>query len=233
MKDGELLPAFKPSGLMVNGKMSYSVSVPNGNGQFVKITLPGENFQPGGWENVDKEDAPSHKGEVLKVLADENHSFMEKLLGDFNTTEPTAKFLLRKFAHSGEQGLINLANWSWMVDVPILDDVPNEVKPFKILFNLLGKDVPDLDNKMSEIAIHNKKQADMKNYVEKINDSKILDDKSKHLESLYPPHKQVHGSYRAGMMYQHFAHTNYNNTELALKHRTNNFLGFEENNNNN
>ena len=233
MKDGELVPAFKPSGLMVNGKMSYSVSVPNGNGQFVKITLPGENFQPGGWENVDKEDAPSHKGEVLKVLADENYSFMEKLLGDFNTTEPTAKFLLRKFAHSGEQGLINLANWSWMVDVPILDDVPNEVKPFKILFNLLGKDVPDLDNKMSEIAIHNKKQADMKSYVEKINDSKILDDKSKHLESLYPPHKQIHGSYRAGMMFQHFAHTNYNNTELALTHRTNNFLGLEKNNNDN
>ena len=233
MKDGELVPAFKPTGLMVNGKMSYSVSVPNGNGQFVKITLPGENFQPGGWENVDKEDAPSHKGEVLKVLADENHSFMEELLGDFSTTEPTTKLLLRKFAHSGEQGLINLANWSWMVDVPMLDDVPNEIKPFKMLFNLLGKDVPDLDDKMSKIAIHNKKQADMMTYEQKINNNKLLNNKSKHLESLYPPHKQVHGSYRSGMMFSHYAYSNYNNTELALTHRTNNFLGLEKNTNDN
>jgi hypothetical protein len=233
MKDGELFPAFKPTGLMVNGKMSYTVSVPNGNGQFVKITLPGENFQPGGWENVDKEDAPSHKGEVLKVLADENHSFMEELLGDFSTTEPTTKLLLRKFAHSGEQGLINLANWSWMVDVPIIDDVPNEIKPFKMLFNLLGKDVPDLDDKMSKIAIHNKKQADLMTYEQKINNNKLLNNKSKHLESLYPPHKQVHGSYRSGMMFSHYAYSNYNNTELALTHRTNNFLGLEKNTNDN
>ena len=233
MKDGELLPAFKPTGLMVNGKMSYSVSVPNGNGQFVKITLPGENFQPGGWENVDKEDAPSHKGEVLKVLADENYSFMEKLLGDFNTTEPTTKLLLRKFANSGEQGLINLANWSWMVDVPIADDLPTEIKPFKMLFNLLGKDVPDLDEKMSEIAIHNKKQADMMTYEQKINNNKLLNNKSKHLESLYPPHKQVHGSYRAGMMFQHYAIENYNNTTLPLTHRTNNVMGIEKSINDN
>ena len=233
MKDGDLVPAFKPTGKMVNGKMSYSVSIPNGNGQFVKITLPGEHFQPGGWENVDKEDAPSHKGEVLKVLADENHSFMESLLGDFDTTEPTTKHLLRKFAYSGEQGLINLANWSWMVDVPLVDDVPNEIKPFKMLFNLLGKDVPDLDDKMSEIAIHNKKQADMMTYSEEINNSKVLSNKAQHLESLYPPHKQVHGSYRNGMMFAHYVNSNYNNTSLALTHRTNNFLGLEKNTNDN
>ena len=67
MKDGELLPAFEPTGQMVNGKMSYSVSVPNGNGRFIKITLPGENFQPGGWENIKPKwgDAPSNKAEVL------------------------------------------------------------------------------------------------------------------------------------------------------------------------
>ena len=235
MKDGELLPAFKPSGQMNGGKMSYSVSVPNGNGRFIKITLPEENFQPGGWENIKPKwgDAPSNKAEVVKLLADNNYTFMEKLLGDFDTTENTAKYYLRKFAKGSKEGIVNLANLSWMMDVPIADDVPNEVKPFKMLFNLLGINVEDLDDKMSEIAIHNKKQADLMSYMEKMNKNKLMSDKSKQLESLYPPHKQVHGSYRAGMMYQHFAHTNYNNTELALTHRTNNFLGLEKNNNDN
>ena len=235
MKDGDLLPAFKPSGQMNGGKMSYSVSIPNGNGRFVKITLPEENFQPDGWENIKPKwgDAPSNKAEVVKLLADNNYTFMEKLLGDFDTTENTAKYYLRKFAKGSKEGVVNLANFSWMMDVPIADDVPNEIKPFKMLFNLLGVNVEDLDDKMSEIAIHNKKQADLMSYMEKMNRNKLMSDKSKQLESLYPPHKQVHGSYRAGMTYQHFAYTNYNNTELALTHRTNNFLGIEKNTNDN
>ena len=235
MKDGDdrFKPVFEPTGIMRNGKMTYNVSIKNSNGRLTRITQPGENFQPGDWENINKEKSPSNKDEVLTVLADENYSFMEKLLGDFNTTEPTTKLLMRKFAHAGEKGLINLANWSWMVDVPMVDDVPNEIKPFKMLFNLLGKDVPDLDEKMSEIAIHNKQQADLRTYAEEINSSKVLDNKAKHLESLYPPHKQVHGSYRAGMSFQHYATTNYNNPTLALTHRTNNYMGIEKTTNDN
>ena len=235
MKDGELLPAFKPSGQMNGGKMSYSVSVPNGNGRFIKITLPEENFQPGGWENIKPKwgDAPSNKAEVVKLLADNNYTFMEKLLGDFDTTENTAKYYLRKFAKGSKEGIVNLANLSWMMDVPIADDVPNEVKPFKMLFNLLGINVEDLDDKMSEIAIHNKKQADLMSYMEKMNRNKLMSDKSKQLESLYPPHEQVHSKYQTGLMFQHFSSTNYNNTELALTHRTNNFLGLEKNTNDN
>ena len=235
MKDGALLPAFEPTGQMVNGKMSYSVSINNGNGQFTKITLPGENWQPDGWENINPkwEDAPSNKAEVVKLLANNNYTFMEKLLGDYDTTEGETKLLLRKFAKGSKEGLVNLMNWSWMVDVPIVDDLPTEIKPFGALFRLLGVNVEDLDDKMSEIAIHNKEQAELLSYSEILNKTKVLDDKAKNLESLYPPHKQIHGSYRAGMMFQHFAHTNYNNTELALTHRTNNFLGLEKNNNDN
>ena len=235
MKDGDdrFKPVFEPTGIMRNGKMTYNVSIKNSNGRLTRITQPGENFQPGDWENINKEKSPSNKDEVLTVLADENYSFMEKLLGDFNTTEPTTKLLMRKFAHAGEKGLINLANWSWMVDVPMVDDVPSEIKPFKMLFNLLGKDVPDLDEKLSEIAIHNKQQAELRTYAEEINNSKVLDNKAKHLESLYPPHKQVHGSYRAGMSFQHYATTNYNNPTLALTHRTNNYMGIEKSKNDN
>ena len=40
-----------------------------------------------------------------------------------------------------------------------------------MLFNLLGKDVPDLDEKLSEIAIHNKQQAELRTYAEEINNS--------------------------------------------------------------
>ena len=76
---------------------------------------------------------------------------------------------MHKFADAGEKGLISLANWSWMMDVPLFNDVPNEVKPFKMLFNLLGKDVPDLDERMNEIAINNKKNADLKTYSDEIN----------------------------------------------------------------
>ena len=76
--------------------MSYSVSINNGDGRYTKITEPGENFQPGEWENVNLPEAASNKAEALKNLADENVSFIEELLGDFDTTESTTKYLIRK-----------------------------------------------------------------------------------------------------------------------------------------
>jgi hypothetical protein len=233
MKDGDIIPVFEPTGKMVNGKMSYSVSINNGDGRYTKITEPGENFQPGEWENVNLPEAASNKAEALKNLADENVSFIEELLGDFDTTESTTKYLIRKFADGGEKGLINLANWSWMMDVPIVDDVPKEVKPFKMLFNLLGKDVPDLDERLSKIAIHNKKQADKQTYSKEIDNNKRINNKSKALESIYPPHKQTHTSYKNGMMFSHYALKNYNNTTLPLTHRTNNLMGITKSKNDN
>ena len=43
--------------------MSYSVSINNGDGRYTKVTEPGENFQPGEWENINPEysDAPSRE----------------------------------------------------------------------------------------------------------------------------------------------------------------------------
>ena len=233
IKDGSVLPIFEPTGQMIDGKMSYSVSVSNGQGGFIKITEPGEFFQPDGWQNVDQEDAPSTKDNLLKVLAKENISTMDKILGEFKPTDSSSKYLMHKFADAGEKGLISLANWSWMMDLPLLNDVPNEVKPFKMLFNLLGKDVPDLDERMNEIAINNKKIADLKTYSDGINEDTILNDKSKALESIYPPHKQPHTSYQNGMMFGHYASTNYNNTSLPLTQRTNNLLGLEKTENDN
>ena len=235
MKDGDIIPVFEPTGQMINGKMSYSVSINNGDGRYTKVTEPGENFQPGEWENINPEysDAPSTRAEVVKLLADNNYTMFEKLLGDFDTTESTTKLLLRKFAKGSKEGVINLANWSWMMDVPIADDVPTEVKPFKMLFNLLGVNVEDLDEKMSEIAIHNKQQADLRTYEKEINDNKSINDKSKELESLYPPHTQTYTSYKNGMMFSHYALKNYNDTTLPLTHRTNNLMGITKSENDN
>ena len=64
---------------------------------------------------------------------------MDKILGEFKPTDSSSKYLMHKFADAGEKGLISLANWSWMMDLPMIDDVPNEVKPFKMLFNLQEK----------------------------------------------------------------------------------------------
>jgi len=224
IKDGSILPVFTPTGVKKNGKMTYSVEIPNGQGGFIKITEPGENFQPDGWENVDQPDVPSTKDNVLKSIAKENVSTMEKILGDFKPDDPQWKYLLHKFSDATEKGLISLGNWSWMVDVPLVDDVPNEMKPFRFLYSLLGKDHKDIDKEMEKIAVINKKNWDKKSYSEKINASKLLNDKSKTIESIYPPHEQKHTEYKTGMMYQHFANENYNNDSLPLGVRTNNLL---------
>jgi len=233
IKDGSVLPVFEPTGKMINGKMSYSVSVSNGEGQFIKITEPGEFWQPDGWENVDQEDAPSTKANVLKSIAKENISTMEKILGEWKPTDKTSKHLMHKFAQAGEEGLISLANWSWMMDIPLFNDVPNEVKPFKMLFNLLGKDVPDLDKRMNEIAINNKKNAAKRSYSEEINSNTLLNDKSKAIESIYPPHEQKFTEYKTGLMYAHYATKNYQDITIPLPIRTNNFFELKKNNNDN
>ena len=225
IKDGDILPVFTPTGVMKNGKMTYSIEIPNGQGGFVKITEPGEFFQPDGWENVDQDkNVPSTKENVLKSIANENVSTMEKILGDFKPDDPQWKYLLHKFSDATEKGLISLGNWSWMVDVPLIDDVPNEIKPFRFLYSLLGKDIKDVDQEMEKIAIINKKNWDKKSYSEKINSSTKLDDKSKALQSIYPPYEQKYTEYKAGLMYQHFANENYNNDSLPLGVRTNNLL---------
>ena len=225
LKDGDILPLFTPTGVMKNGKMTYSIEIPNGQGGFVKITEPGENFQPNGWENVDQDKSvPSNKANVLKSIANENVSTMEKILGDFKPDDPQWKYLLHKFSDAGEKDLISLANWSWMVDVPLVDDIPNEMKPFRFLFSLLGKNPKDIDKEMEKIAVINKKNWDKKTYSEKINSSTLLNDKSKAIESIYPPYEQKHSEYKAGLMYQHFANENYNNDSLPLGVRTNNLL---------
>ena len=225
IKDGSILPVFTPTGIMKNGKMTYSIEIPNGQGGFIKITEPGENFQPDGWENVDQDkNVPSTKENVLKSIANENVSTMEKILGEYNTDDPQWKYLLHKFSDATEKGLISLANWSWMVDVPLVDDVPNEMKPFRFLFSLLGKDFKDVDAEMEKIAVINKKNWDKKTYSEKINASNLLDDKSKTIQSIYPPFEQKYTEYKTGLMYQHFANENYNNESLPLGVRTNNLL---------
>ena len=228
IKDGSVLPAFEPTGKMINGKMSYSVSVSNGEGSFIKITEPGEYFQPDGWENVDQESKPSTQDNVANVLANENITLMEEILGEFKPSDNQFKYLMHQFAAFGEKSKISLANFSWMMDFPLVDDVPNEIKPFKILFNALGRDVPDLDKRVNEIAIHNKKQADRKKYIDDINNSSSLDDNAKLIESIYPPHEQKHTEYANGLMFQHYATKEYNNKLLPLTQRTNNLLGIKK-----
>jgi hypothetical protein len=125
---------------------------------------------------------------------------------------------------------IRLADWSWMVDWPFADDIPNEWKPFKMLFDL-GLELPNLTEKKIELEKQAKKEFEKLNYSEKIQLNSNMTSEAKIAESLFAPHLMPIRHYNEQTQFLHFVTTNYNKkfdsdgNKIPLSFRTNNYMG--------
>jgi len=118
---------------------------------------------------------------------------------------------------------IEASDYKFYPDVPLLNDVPKEVKPFAFIFKTLGIDA-DLKPYYDEgIKINNEINDKLSLDARIQSNSKILP-KEKLIESVFPPHKMKYTKANLGLKYKQFVYDNYQDTSLPLTFRTNNYM---------
>ena len=118
---------------------------------------------------------------------------------------------------------IEASDYKWYPDIPGLNDVPTEMKPFAFIFKTLGIDV-DLKPYYDEgIKINNEIDQHLSMDAQIESDTRISP-KDKKVESVFPPYKTEYTRQNASLYYRKYAYDNYQNTSLPLTLRTNNYM---------
>ena len=217
---------LEPKGNLVelNGRKvpAYHLALMLPNGQRIDITDANEHFSPEVWNNlsVTSENTPKSHSQFINNLAiQEYDEFIKEyghLVPDWN------------WAKRGIFGLIKVAqgmgNWRYYPDYPGMDDVPAEVRPFAWIMKAMGVDVDyrELQTKMKK-ATNNRNE--LISFDKKIANNMDLSDHQKINESLVPFWKMPYTKNNLDLTYSTYAKENYNNKEMNLGLRTNNYFG--------
>ncbi|MGB1713614.1 MAG: hypothetical protein ACPHEO_04335, partial [Flavobacteriaceae bacterium] len=117
---------------------------------------------------------------------------------------------------------LKLSDYRFYPDIPGINDVPAEIRPFAWIARTLGFK-GDLREIRTELQIAANTANENLSYQKKINLNRNLTDKEKITESLLPPEKTVMSENAMDLNFKQWALDNYQNEELRLTHRTNNW----------
>ena len=218
---------YQPTNQLVNGKVGYKVSIINPSGKIIKVTPANAVWTPDGFDQEINKDAPANVGQLVEWLAQDRHGFIHNWLGPHSPNDNSFETIIKKAAHGSEKIGIKMADWSWMVDWPFADDIPNEWKPFKMLFNLVS-DLPDLSEAKKKIELQTIKEYEALNYSQKVNLNNEIPTNSKMAEGLFAPHQMPVRNYREGTQFMQFIHNNWQDKSLPLTFRTNNYMAVKK-----
>ena len=205
------------------GQPNYHLKI-NHNNTLINLTEGDNYFDPTGFAGVNQITGKSgSRKQLINTLAEEKYSkFMDihgHLLDGDSTMEAFAKNVIFKTIKMG----IEASDYKFYPDVPLLNDVPKEVKPFAFIFKTLGIDA-DLKPYYDEgIKINNEINDKLSLDARIQSNSKILP-KEKLIESVFPPHKMKYTKANLGLKYKQFVYDNYQDTSLPLTFRTNNYM---------
>lgn len=200
-----------------SGKHAYKLTMHIGDDM---ITLD-KNFTPAAWTNLVDKNVPSSNAQLI------NHT-TNQIFEDFKKTSwydklPEDKQHWTKRAiYSVIRNGIKLSDYRFYPDIPGIDDVPAEVKPFAWIAKTLGFD-GDLREIRTELQMAATTANENLSYQKKINNNRDLSDAEKVTESLLPPEKTVMTENAMSLNFKQWALDNYQNEELRLTHRTNNW----------
>jgi hypothetical protein len=200
-----------------SGKHAYKLTMHIGDDM---ITLD-KNFTPAAWTNLVDKDVPSSNAQLI------NHT-TNQIFEDFKKTSwydklPEDKQHWTKRAiYSVIRNGIKLSDYRFYPDIPGIDDVPAEVRPFAWIAKTLGFD-GDLREIRTELQMAATTANENLSYQKKINNNRNLSDTEKVTESLLPPEKTVMTENAMSLNFKQWALDNYENQELRLTHRTNNW----------
>lgn len=200
-----------------SGKHAYKLTMHIGDDM---ITLD-KNFTPAAWTNLVDKDVPSSNAQLI------NHT-TNKIFEDFKKTSwydklPEDKQHWTKRAiYSVIRNGIKLSDYRFYPDIPGIDDVPAEIRPFAWIAKTLGFD-GDLREIRTELQMAATTANNNLSYQKKINNNRDLSDAEKVTESLLPPEETVMTENAMSLNFKQWALDNYENQELRLTHRTNNW----------
>ena len=192
------------------------------NGQRIDITDANEHFSPEVWSNLSttSDNIPkSHHQFINNLAIQEYDEFMKEYghkIPDWNWAK-RAIFGTIKVA----QGM---GNWRYYPDYPGMDDVPAEVRPFAWIMKAMGVDVDyrELQTKMKKAT---NKRNELISTDQKIANNMDLSNHQKINESLVPFWEMPYTKHNLDLTYSTYAKENYNNKEMNLGLRTNNYFG--------
>ena len=200
-----------------HGNHTYKLSMHLGDEM---ITLD-NNFKPTAWTNFDNPDAPSSTAQIINHTTNKIYENFKKTSW-YDMLPEDKKHWSKRAVYSIIRNGIKLSDFRFYPDVPGIDDVPAEVRPFAWVAKILG-----FDGDIREIRTDLQMAADVANknlsYAKKINANRNLNDKEKLIESLMPPEKTVMTDNAMSLNFKHWVLENYQNEDLRLTHRTNNW----------
>lgn len=180
-----------------------------------------KNFKPTAWSNPVDKDVPSSNAQIINHTTNEIYenfkqsSWYDKLPED-------KKHWTKKAVYSVIRNGLKLSDYRFYPDIPGIDDVPAEIRPFAWIAKTLGFD-GDLREIRTELQMAATTANNNLSYQKKINSNRDLSDAEKVNESLLPPEKTVMSENAMSLNFKQWALDNYQNQDLRLTHRTNNW----------
>ena len=213
---------IEPKGHLAGDKPAYHLALQLPNGERIDITGANETFSPSNYSSLASNSLnlpKSHAQFKNNLVNQEYEEFMKEyghIIGDSD------------FAKRAMHGIIDVAmgmgNWRYYPDMPGIDDIPAEVRPFAFIMKALGVDVDfrEMNIKMKK-AIKNRNEVIA--FDKLIADNMDLSNHEKNVEALVPFWEMPYSKANLDLTYKTYAKENYNNTTQNLGLRTNNYLG--------
>jgi len=206
------------------GKPNYHAKVIYDE-KLISLTQGDNYFDPTGLRsNMFVEDLPDSRSQVMQEIATKKFDlFMEKGLGRFIDGDSGTEKWLQKFFYGTTKTMIEASDYRFYPDYPLIDDVPAEVKPFGFIFKALGKDI-DVESYYNEAAEINNEVNEIVSMDAQIQNNRNFNDKEKIIDSRFPPHKASFTEENVQKSYMQHVYNNYQNKDLPLTFRTNNYM---------
>jgi len=206
------------------GKPNYHAKVLYDD-KLISLTQGDNYFDPTGLRsNMFVEDLPDSRSQVMQEIATKKFDlFMEKGLGRFIDGDSGTEKWLQKFFYGTTKTMIEASDYRFYPDYPLIDDVPAEVKPFGFIFKALGKDI-DVESYYNEAAEINNEVNEIVSMDAQIQGNRNFNNKEKIIDSRFPPHKASFTEENVQKSYMQHVYNNYQNKDLPLTFRTNNYM---------
>jgi len=215
---------IEPTGTMNKfGKPNYHLKI-NHNGYTINLTEGNKFFDPTGFGGMQELTGKSaSRKDLINTLTEEKYNEFEKTFGHLldgnDGWQGFSKNVIYKTIKMG----IEASDYKFYPDVPLLNDVPAEVKPFAFIFKTLGIDV-DLKPYYAEGAKINNTINETLSYDARIDANSKIIPKDKLIESVMPPHKMNYTEQNMSLKFRQHVYDNYQDKSLPLTFRTNNYM---------
>ncbi len=214
---------IEPTGTYNNaGTPNYHLKI-NHDGYTINLTEGVNYFDPTGFAGMSKiQNKNATRGTLINNLAEKKYKMFEQTYGhllDGRPYEDFAKGVIYKTIKLG----IEASDYKFYPDIPLLNDVPAEVKPFAFIFKALGIDA-DLKPYYDEGAKINNEISKHLSYDAQIEANSKLTTTDKKLEAAFPPHETEYTRTNVSLKFKNWAYSNYENKSIPLPMRTNNYM---------